>query len=231
MTDVQNAPTRKGPDKTVLIGIGVGVALALAVGAFFIFRSKPNSTDTTVSQSPSASGFQFTTAKATGISTTAGADQKKINKLAAPVANEITSQLNTLFGEGFINETNWKAGKYETALVVFDTHAASAAQQQIDVLTAGSSAGATYTSIKAGDSHLNVQVLIDKHNAAVSAVGVFTFDAIAAAKDGTSVTFKSKGQFIFANVSGTWKIVSFNVTRHDSQATPTATSSTGSPSA
>jgi hypothetical protein len=230
LTDVQNTPTRKGPDKAVLIGIGVGVVLALAIGAFFIFRGKAKSTDgSTISQTPSASGFQFTTAKATGISTTAGADQKKINRVAVPVAGQVTAQLNTLFGEGFINETNWKAGKYDTALVVFDTQAATAAQQQIDVLTAGSSAGATYTSIKAGDSQLNVQVLVDKHNTAVSAVGVFTFTATATAKDGSTAELKSKGQFIFANVGGTWKIVSFNVTRNDAQATATATA-TGSPS-
>jgi hypothetical protein len=232
LTDVENPPIRKGPDKTVLIGIGVGVVLALAIGAFFIFRGKSSSTDgATVSGSASPTGFKFATAKSTGISTTAGADQKKINKVAAPVAVEVTSQLNTLFGEGFVNATNWKAGKYDTALAVFDTQAASSAQQQIDVLTAGSSAGATYSSIVAGDNALNIQVLVDKHNTAISAVGVFKFAAAATAKDGSIVTLQSKGQFIFANVNGTWKVVSFNVTRNDVAASPTTAPTTGSPSA
>ena len=232
LTDVENTPATKGPNKAVLIGIGVGVAVALAIGAFFIFGKSSGSTDgSNVTGSVSPSGFAFAAAKSTGISAAAGADQKKVNKTAAPVAVEVTSQLNTLFGEGFVNETNWKAGKYDTALTVFDAPALTAAQQQIEVLTAGASAGATYSAIVAGDNQLNIQVLVDKRNSAISAVAVFKFAALATAKDGSSVMLQSKGQFIFANVGGTWKIVSFNVTRDDAAASPTAAPTSGSPSA
>ena len=238
LTDAPNTPTpkRKGPDKTVLIGIGIGVALALAVGGFFVFRGKstPASDGASVSGSQSPTGFAFSSAKSTGISATAGADQKKVNRVALPVAAQVTSQLNTLFGEGYVNEANWKAGKYDTALAVFDTQATTAAQQQIDVLTAGTNAGATYSKIEAADNQLNIQVLVDKHNVPVSAVALFKFSANATAKDGSIVTLQSKGQFIFSNVGGTWKIVSFNVTRNDVAASPSAsatTTSTGSPTA
>ena len=206
----------------------MGVLVVLGAVAFFVFRGKDTGT-AAVSTSPVA-GFQFVDVKSEPIATTAGADQKKTTKAALPIASLVTQQLNTLYGQGFLNPADWQQNKYDSALVVFDDGALTEAQQQLDVLTAGTTAGSTYSSItfvKTGSgsnqASLKVQVLLDKANRPVSAVGIVKFSATAKGKDGSTVILKSQGQYIFRDIGGTWKVVSFNVTRDDQQVTTTTT--------
>lgn len=213
--------------------MGVGVLVVLGVVAFLVFGGKDAAPS--VSSSP-VSGFLFADVKIEAVTTAPGADQKKATKTAAPIATLVTNQLNTLYGGGFLNTANWQQGKYDSALVVFDDGALNEAQQQLDVLTAGTAAGSTYSSITfAADgstpnhAQLKVQVLLDKTNKPVSAVGIVKFSATAAGKDGSTVILDSQGQFIFRDIGGTWKIVSFNVKRNDQQATPTSPSGSASP--
>jgi uncharacterized protein YhfF len=213
----------------------VGVLVVLGVVAIFVFGGKDTAAPS-VSTSP-VSGFQFADVKTEPVTTVAGADQKKATKAAVPVATLVTQQLNTLYGEGFLNPANWQQNKYDAALVVFDDGALTEAQQQLDILTAGTTAGSTYSSITfsatgsdPNQAQLRVQVLLDKANRPVSAVGVVKFSATATGKDGSTVVLKSQGQYIFHEVGGTWKVVSFNVSRDDQQATATPTSTTGSAS-
>jgi hypothetical protein len=235
LTEPQHASTGNRPKPAVLVGVGVGVLVVLGLVAVLVFRGKSNP-GAQVSSSPSA-GFQFVNVKVDPLATAAGADQKKTTRAATPIASLVTQQLNTLYGQGFLNPADWQQGKYDTALVVFDPGALTAAQKQLGELTAGTAAGSTYSSIafvttgsQPDQADLKVEVLLDKSNKPVSAVGIVKFTATAKGKDGSTVTLKSQGQYIFRDVGGTWKIVSFNVTRDDQQVTATPTTPTGSAS-
>ena len=211
--------------------MGIGVLAVAGVVVYLVFGPKKGSTGDTVAVSGSpVAGFQFQEAKASAVSTSQHTDQKKANTAIRPVATQVTQQLNTLYGQAFVNPANWQKGTYDPALVVFEpTGGAQAeAQQQLDALTAGASAGSTYSSITDPRGTLAIKVLIDNLLKPDSAVGIVQFTATANGKDGSSTTIQSMGQYIFRNVGGTWKIVSFNVKRNDQ---PTSTPVTGSGSA
>jgi hypothetical protein len=227
LADGRHTPTSSSDlDLRVLIGGGVAILVVLGVVGYLVFgRSKGDTDNQGVQISASGAGFQFRDAKAFGISVDPKADRKKANAAAVPIAQDVAGALNTLYGEGFLDPANTQKGTYDNALAVFDAGSLSEAQSQVDVLTAGASAGSTFDSIGDGTGHLKVQVLLDKSYRPQSAVGIVTFTATAKGKDGSTIAMRSQGQFIFRDVEGTWKIVSFNVTRNDQSGTSTATSS------
>jgi len=227
-----DAPKKPVPKRLVWIGAGVA-AVVIGVVLFLLLRKSDGPETFTPSGAASVTGFEFNEAKALALITDTKTDQKKANNAIQPVATHVLEQLNTLYGEAFLNPNDWQADSYDTALAVFDevSGARAKAEQQLGVLTAGSSACTTYSSIVKGDSKLQIQVLVDNLMKPASAVGNAWFTATAQGKDGSITTIRSKGEYIFRNVAGTWMIVSFHVTRSDQPgvATPT-TSVSGTPS-
>jgi hypothetical protein len=204
----------------------VAILVVLGVVGYLVFgRSKGATENPGSSISASGALFQFRDAKAFGISVDPKADRKKANEAAVPIATKVEGALNTLYGEGFLDPANTQKGTYDNALAVFDTGALTQARAKVDVLTAGATAGSTFDSIGGATGHLKVQVLLDKSYRPQSAVGIATFSATANGKDGSTITLQSQGQFIFQDVQGTWKIVSFNVTRNDQSGAAVATNS------
>jgi hypothetical protein len=227
----QDAPAdapKKASKRLVWIGAGVGALVVVGVVLFLVLNSRDDDDEgAIVSGPPSVTGFQFNEARAVALITNPKSDQKKANNAIQPVASHVVEQLNTLYGEAFLNPTNWQANSYDTALAVFDNGggAKAKAQQQLGVLTAGTAAGTTYSSIVKGESRLTIQVLVDGLLKPASAVGNAWFTATAQGKDGSLTTIRSKGEYIFRDLGGTWMIVSFNVTRSDHPATATPTTS------
>jgi hypothetical protein len=211
----------------------VATLVVVGVVLFLLLRKDDTDESVKVSQPPSVSGFQFDEAKALAVITNTKTDQKKANNAIQPVASHVAEQMNALYGEGFLNPSNWQAGTYDTALAVFDdgSGARSKAEEKLSVLTAGPDAGTTYSSIVKGDTKLLIQVLVDPAMKPASAIGTAWFTATAEGKDGSLTTIRSKAEYSFRDVAGTWMIVSFNVTRsdHPGAATPT-TSVSGTPS-
>jgi hypothetical protein len=230
LTDGQHAPARKNPSPAVFIGIGVAVVVIAGVIVAFALTRNKSSNAGVVSGSPSYGGFQFSGVRYDPVTTAVGGDQKKADNAAKQASAQVTNQLNTLYGEGFLDPANWQKGSYTSALAVFDAKAAAQAQLQIDTLTAGTAAGTTFTTITPQASKLHIDVLVDKGNNPVSAIGQLEFRAIAHAKDGTVTRLISKGTYVFTQESGVWKITSFNVQREDKQGAGTSSASaTGSP--
>jgi hypothetical protein len=215
------------PKRLVWIGAGVGAAVVVGVVLFLVFHKSDGNEGVAVSGAPSVTGFEFNEAKAVALLTNTKSDQKKANNAIQPVATEVVKQLNSLYGEAFLNPTNWQGNSYDTALTAFDDGggAKARAEQQLGVLTAGTAAVTTYSSIVKGESRLTIQVLVDNLLKPASAIGNAWFTATAQGKDGSLTTIRSKGEYIFRNVGGTWMIVSFNVTRTDQPASATPTTS------
>jgi hypothetical protein len=230
LADGRHATTSSdGPNLRVLIGGGVAILVVLGIAGYLVFgRNKgvAGESPSPVSASPVA-GFQFDSRTVT-LTVDPEADKKKAKAAAEPVAKQVVSELNTLYGEGFVDTARWQAGTYDDALAVFDTGAQAEARTQLDVLTAGAAAGTTFASISAPTGKLAINVLVDTNNRPQSASGAATFTASVIGKDGSAITIRSQGQFIFRAVNGDWKIVSFNVTRSD-QSGATSPTATGSP--
>jgi hypothetical protein len=215
-----------GPNLRILIGGGVAILVVLGVVGYFVFGRNTGGTADSPSpvSVPAVAGFRFDSTTLT-LTVDPKGDKKKAKTAAEPVAKQVATGLNTLFGKGFVDPTSWQTGTYDEALAIFDTGAQAEARKQLDVLTAGSAAGTTFDSISDATGKLKIDVLVDANERPQSASGAATFTATATGKDGSTTTIRSQGQFIFRSVKGSWKIVSFNVTRNDEGGAGTPTGS------
>jgi len=215
-----------GPNLRILIGGGIAILVVLGVAGYLVFGRNTGGTAEPASpvSVPAVAGFQFDS-KTLTLTVDPKGDKKKAKAAAEPVAKQVAIGLNTLYGKGFVDTTSWQSGTYDEALVMFDTGAQVEARNQLDVLTAGSAAGTTFDSIGDATGKLTINVLVDANERPQSASGAATFTATATGKDGSTTTIRSQGQFIFRSVKGSWKIVSFNVTRNDESGGGTPTGS------
>ena len=56
-------------------------------------------------------------------------------------------------------------------------------------------------------------MLFDQKERAFSVVAITRFEAVGTGKDGDDVRMTSRGQFVFQQVDGEWRVVSFKVLR------------------
>jgi ketosteroid isomerase-like protein len=72
-------------------------------------------------------------------------------------------------------------------------------------------------------------VLFDLQDQAYSVVAITRFEAVGSGKDGQDVRMTCRGQFVFQQVDGEWRVVSFKVLRDNEVQVP-STSAGASPS-
>ena len=123
--------------------------------------------------------------------------------------------LRRYYTDAFLLPSNWSQGSYDSAFGGCVRHQAQA-QQHLPALTAGTSAGDTYATIKPTKATIKTRVLLDARYRpfAVACTIVFNADAVKKAGGGT-VVLVSQGQFILEKVGAGWKVTSFSVTRAD----------------
>jgi hypothetical protein len=102
------------------------------------------------------------------------------------------------------------------------------AEQSVETLTLGASAGNVFEAVEPGKSKLSYQVLFDPEGAAETAVVTVVFRATAERKDGTYLAIVSEGEFFLRQVDG-WTITAFDVRRKDHEAQPPSPSASTSP--
>ena len=71
-------------------------------------------------------------------------------------------------------------------------------------------------------------MLFDQEEQAFSVVAITRFEAVGTGKDGDDVRMTSRGQFVFQQVDGEWRVVSFKVLRDnevEASASPSASPS------
>ncbi len=216
----------------------MGVAGALAVGlvAFLLTRGGGIGGIVGIGGSPpsptvSISPLGWKVSRALPVPTNPNAKVQASQATADEAGGEVVSLLEKLYTAGFLDAGAVASGDYSRTLDFFSGGAKTEAQDHVDVLTAGPDAGSTFRSINPTDGTVRLKVLLGPDGKAVSVVGVVDFSADAAGETG-SVQFVSNGQYFLERVGGAWRIVSFDVRRHDvatSSATPTtsATSSAG----
>ena len=202
----------------VLVAIGVAILLAMRGGTVPIIGGGDEP----------APPFDFIVKPATAISTAPDADEATLSASADEVAQEITPMIDDLYTNAFLDPSNWRDGDYEEVFATFAPDAAATAEQSVETLTLGATAGDVFDTVDPGKSKLSYQVLFDHDGAPETAVVSVIFRATAERKDGTYLAIVSEGEFFLRQVDG-WKITAFDVTRDDHEAQPPSPSA--SPSA
>jgi hypothetical protein len=202
----------------VLVAIGVAVLLALRGGGGAIIGGGDEP----------APPFDFIVKPATAIPTAPDADETALSASAAEVAQEITPMIDDLYTNAYLDPSNWRHDDYEEVFTAFAPDAAATAEQSVETLTLGATAGDVFDTVDPGKSKLTYQVLFDPDGAPESAVVSVIFRATAERKNGTFLAIVSEGEFFLRQLDE-WTITAFDVTRDDHEKEPPSPSA--SPSA
>jgi hypothetical protein len=200
----------------VLIGSAAVVAVGVALGLFFALKGGGAQAPQRASSSPSSSAraprFQFRLASVRVVITGRRGGTRAAGRRAA---ERIRTTLDTLYSAAFLDPSAWRTGRYGLAWGLFAGSIAKSAHDHRDVLTLGSRAGATFDSVAAHPSRLDVRVLMDRSGNPSTAVGEVSFTARGEQKNGGATTIVSEGQYFLRPGSHGWVIDAFDVKRRD----------------
>jgi hypothetical protein len=213
--------------RTTLIG-AVLVGL-LAVGAVVLLTQEddapvrglrrdvdvPTDSDDGVASTPA---FRFTKATRKVVPTSGGRIKRRQREAGEHATVAARTVLDGLYTEGFLDPTNWTQGEYASAFRGFAKGARMRALAHPGLLTAGARAGDRYEEILPVAGRIDTRVLVARGGRPTLVLSVVRFSAVATGPE--PVTFRSRGQFFFERVRGSWKIVSFHVTRADAPREP-----------
>ena len=208
----------------VLVAIGVALLLALRGGGGTIIGGGDEP----------APPFDFIVKPAKAIPTAPDADEAALSANADEVAQEITPMIDDLYTNAYLDPSNWGHDDYEEVFTAFAPDAAATAEQSVETLTLGATAGDVFDTVDPGKSKLTYQVLFDPDGAPESAVVSVIFRATAERKNGTFLAIVSEGEFFLRRIDGQgegWTITAFDVTRDDHEKEPPSPSASVSPSA
>ena len=204
--------------------------MVVAVLAFVLFRGGTDGLPIIGHSTPPTPEFAFKIEKVMAVPTRAGVKVATLKTKAKSVAAEVTKTMDALYSGAFLDPGNWQAGSYDDVWDLFETGASAEAQQQVDTLTAGTGAGATFDAIVPMTGSLKTKVLFDQKDQPFSVVAIVHFKAAGSGKDGHDLQMSSQGQFIFQRLDGAWKVVSFRLLRNDIPAVIVTATPTGSAS-
>jgi hypothetical protein len=199
------------------------VLVVLAVLAFVLFGGAGGGGGLLGSgQDDEIPAFDFAQGKTSAVSVSA--DKKEVPAAAKRAATDITSTLDTLYTEAFLDPANWRDGTYDDVWPLFADAASEAAQQDPSALTVGSGGGA-YTKIAQPKGRVQVKILLNDDEQVATAVAVVRFKAIGTRTDGKETVFRSSGQYFLQPGGDAWQVYSFSVDRDDTVREPPPPSS------
>jgi hypothetical protein len=131
-----------------------------------------------------------------------------------------------------LDPAHWQSGTYESLWRDFARAARARAWKDVQVLTAGATAGEAYNAIVPRRSAISTTVLLERKGKPVMVLVNARFRALGRRIAGSSNTsFDSTGRFFFQRVGGSWKIVSYDVRRSDERVEKSVPSSPDAPDA
>jgi hypothetical protein len=204
-----------------LIGVGLVLLLAVGTAVLLTMNDAPESTHpgegATVGDGdvapPVTPAFRFTKATRELVRTSPGRVTRRKRAASARAATSARDVLTDLYTEGFLDPANWEQGRYADAFGGFTAGARKQAEARPGLLTAGPRAGERYERILPVSGRLVTRILLDRTGSPTLLVSIVRFSAAAIGPE--PVTFRSNGQFFFERLGGTWRIVSFHITRTD----------------
>lgn len=172
------------------------------------------------SPKPPTPEFAFKMTKVTPVATRSETKHADLETKATEAADQVRGQMDALYIGAFLETDNWLDDSYDSVWELFDQGASAEAQSQVDTLTAGTGAGDAFEQILPETGVLKTKVLFDLKDQAYSVVAVARFEAVGSGKDGQDVRMTSRGQFVFQQVDGEWRVVSFKVLRDNEVQAP-----------
>ena len=157
--------------------------------------------------------FDFVQGRTTAISVVA--NDKETPPTVTTAAKRVTSTMDMLYTEAFLDPANWRDGSYDEVWLLFVDDASAAAEQDAPTLTAGPDGGDTYTRIATPKGRIEVRILLDDQDRAATAVALVRFSAIGSRRDGKQTLFRSVGQYFLRPGGDGWQVYSFSVDRDD----------------
>jgi hypothetical protein len=223
--------------RVATIAIAAVVVVAAVVGGILLFGGDGSTTTTGgpsgggTTVDPTTPELTFKVTKAVAIPVTPAQKPKTLAGAAADAADGAITAIDAIYTEGFLDPSSWQGGDYGDAWSQFTDDAATKAEADADVLTAGAAAGDAYTTIEPVKATLRPRVLVDDKGKPVSVVAVVFFSARGTHADGSSTLVKSTGQFFLRPDGSDWRVVAFDVHRADAEQEATASPSDASASA
>jgi hypothetical protein len=204
--------------------IAVGLVALLAIGAAVLLTrdddapvrglspgvDEPTEGDGDVAATPA---FRFTKATRELVRTAPGRIKRRQREAGERAAIAARNILDDLYTEGFLDPANREKGVYVEAFRGFASGARKQAEARPGLLTAGARAGDRYERILPVSGRIDTRILLSRGGKPRLLLSVVRFSAAALGPD--PATLRSRGQFFFERVGGSWKIVSFHITRTD----------------
>ena len=201
----------------VLVAVGAGILLMLSGGDVPIIGGDDEVTPP----------FDFIVKPATAVATVSDPDEAALSASAEQVAQEITPTIDDLFTNAYLDPSNWRDGDYEEVFATFAPDAVPTAEESVETLTLGDTAGDVFATVDPAKSKLSYQVLFDPDGAPETAVVTVIFRATGERKDGTYLAIVSEGEFFLRRLDG-WEITAFDVRRDDHETQPPSPSASTS---
>lgn len=207
----------------LLVGIAIFVPLAIGAALLLATDDAPVGTERSGGDStgpsdgdvaaPDTPAFRFEKVTRELLPTAPGRIKRPQRQAIVRAAAAARTALAELYAEGFLDPANWGQGEYGEAFRSFAGGARRQAEQRTSLFTAGARAGDRYEQIVPISGRLATRILLDRVGKPTLLVSIVRFSADALGPE--PVIFRSTGQFFFEPVGGSWRIVSFHVTRND----------------
>jgi len=208
--------------------IGAALASVLAIGAVVLLaqddapvRGLHRDSDVPADSGEgeaSTPAFRFAKATRKVVPTSGGRIKRRQREAGEHAEVAARTILDGLFTEGFLDPANWTRGEYASAFAGFAKGARERALAHPNLFTAGARAGDRYEEILPVTGRIDTSVLVARGGRPTLVLSSVRFSAVATGPE--PVTFRSTGQFFFERVGGSWRIVSFHVTRADAPREP-----------
>ena len=202
------------------IAAGVAVLALLVVAGIFLLGDGGPGAGPGEDLGPTGFSFELKRAKAAPVSEQMPVD---LQDVADEAAEAVKATMDHFYFGAYVNRDAW--GSYEDAFALLQDPAASNADADADVLTIGTNASEDYESVEEPAGTLNVLVLTNEEDVAISAIArvVFRMDAQLAAGGTTRIT--STGSYFLRPGDEAWEIFAYSVDRNEEGSTvpsPTA---------
>jgi hypothetical protein len=205
------------------IGAGAAVLALLVVAGIFLLGDGGPGAGPGEDLGPTGFSFELRRAKAAPVSERQPAD---LQDVADGAAEAVKATMDHFYFGAYVNRDQW--GSFEEAFAFLQDPASSSAEADTDVLTIGSTASEDYGSVDEAAGTLNVVVLTDEEDVAISAIARVVFRMDAQLASGETTRISSTGTYFLRPGDEAWEIFAYSVDRNEVEAaapSPTAEAS------
>ena len=201
------------------VAAGVAVLALVVVAAFLLLGDGGSILPDGSDEGPGGFSFDLGRVRAAPLSDRPAA---QLQDEAEEAADAVKATMDQLYFSAYVDRDAW--GAYDDAFALFLGPAAGGAREDVDSLTLGSGAPQEYDGLLDPTGTLQVVVLTDDRDVAISAIArvVFHADAeLTSAGGATRIT--SKGAFFLRPGNEGWRIFAYRIDRNeqDAAASPT----------